>query len=252
MEKYNFKKIAEYKGRLIQKFAVPRQAGLVNELEGEIVFSEDYWDKAAFKGLEDISHIWLIYLFSENPDQEKFRPTVRPPRLKGDERMGVWATRSPNRPNRIGLSSVKLKSINWEKNRGPVLKVLGADLVDGTPILDIKPYIPYADIHDDARGGFAQEEPEKEKLKVFWNLDNSSEKSEKAYDDIDCSNGKALELESISASDRQTLEALLSLDPRPAYQNDAERIYGFTFLPYEIKFRVEAKNLYIVSVKYAE
>ncbi len=217
--------IARYEGPLSQKFGVPRQAGIVEEIPGRIIFEPDYRDKQAFRGLEEFSHLWLIWVFSENKIQDKFKPTIRPPRLKGVKRIGVWASRSPNRPNPIGLSAVKIESIDWDNELGPVISVSGADLVDGTPILDIKPYIVYADSIEGAKSGFAQEKPS-EKLDITWGIESP-----------------------FSVNDTAVLENILKQDPRPAYQDDANRVYGMEFMDKNIKFNVVDSKLTILEVE---
>ena len=208
------------------KFGVPRQSGLVNELTGRIVFEPEYRNADALRGLEGFSHIWLLWDFSEaHKEGEGWSPTVRPPRLGGNKRMGVWATRSPFRPNHIGLSSVRLINISPNTPEGPVLEVSGADLMDGTPIYDIKPYLPFTDSHPEATGGFAQEQNEAIKpLQV--QLPESLEQS--------------LPLEKLNA-----LKGVLAADPRPHYQNDPDRIYAMEFADMEIKFRVIGHTLIV-------
>ena len=209
------------------KFGVPRQSGLVNELTGRIVFEPEYRNADALRGLEGFSHIWLLWDFSEaHREGEGWSPTVRPPRLGGNKRMGVWATRSPFRPNHIGLSSVRLINISPNTPEGPVLEVSGADLMDGTPIYDIKPYLPFTDSHPEAKGGFAQEQNEAiEPLLV--QLPESLEQS--------------LSIEKLNA-----LKGVLAADPRPHYQNDPDRIYAMEFADMEIKFRVEDNILQVL------
>lgn len=208
------------------KFGVPRQSGLVNELTGRIIFEPEYRNADALRGLEGFSHIWLLWDFSEaHRENEGWSPTVRPPRLGGNKRMGVWATRSPFRPNNIGLSSVRLIGILPNTAEGPVLEVSGADLMDGTPIYDIKPYLPFTDSHPEATGGFAQEQNEAIKpLQV--QLSESLEQS--------------LPLEKLNA-----LKGVLAADPRPHYQNDPDRIYAMEFADMEIKFRVIGHTLIV-------
>lgn len=210
------------------KFGVPRQSGLVNELTGRIVFEPEYRNADALRGLEGFSHIWLLWDFSEaHREGEGWSPTVRPPRLGGNKRMGVWATRSPFRPNHIGLSSVRLINISPNTPEGPVLEVSGADLMDGTPIYDIKPYLPFTDSHPEAKGGFAQEQNEAiEPLLV--QLPESLEQS--------------LSIEKLNA-----LKGVLAADPRPHYQNDPERIYAMEFADMEIKFRVIGHTLIVLN-----
>lgn len=210
------------------KFGVPRQSGLVNELTGRIVFEPEYRNADALRGLEGFSHIWLLWDFSEaHREDEGWSPTVRPPRLGGNKRMGVWATRSPFRPNHIGLSSVRLINISPNTPEGPVLEVSGADLMDGTPIYDIKPYLPFTDSHPEAKGGFAQEQNEAiEPLLV--QLPESLEQS--------------LSIEKLNA-----LKGVLAADPRPHYQNDPDRIYAMEFADMEIKFRVIGHTLIVLN-----
>lgn len=225
-ESYNFNVIGHYKGDLSQKFGVPRQSRLV-DIPGEIHFSPEYWDRSAFKGLEQISHLWLIWVFSENKKSEKFQPTVRPPRLAGDRRIGVWASRSPNRPNQIGMSPVELRGFRWDKEQGPILEISGADLVDGTPILDIKPYIKYVDSIPEAESGFASDKPQA-KLEVTWN---------KSVEDV------------FDGNELDQLYSILAQDPRPAYQDDPERVYGMEFKGKNVKFQVEAGVAEITAVE---
>lgn len=210
------------------KFGVPRQSGLVNELTGRIIFEPEYRNADALRGLEGFSHIWLLWDFSEaHRENEGWSPTVRPPRLGGNKRMGVWATRSPFRPNHIGLSSVRLINISPNTPEGPVLEVSGADLMDGTPIYDIKPYLPFTDSHPEAKGGFAQEQNEAiEPLLV--QLPESLEQS--------------LSIEKFNA-----LKGVLAADPRPHYQNDPDRIYAMEFADMEIKFRVIGHTLIVLN-----
>ena len=207
------------------KFGLPRQSGLVEEIKGKIVFEKEYRVPEAFRGLSDFSHIWLLWEFSE-AKKENWSPTVRPPLLGGNKRMGVFATRSPFRPNSIGLFCVKLDKVAFEED-GPVLYISGADLMNGTPIYDIKPYLAYADAHPDAIGGFTENLDER-KLEV-----NIPEK-------LLCEIPDNLKTELIK---------VLSLDPRPSYIDDKDRIYGFNFSEYEIKFKVENKNLYVISIE---
>ena len=210
------------------KFGVPRQSGLVNELTGRIVFEPEYRHADALRGSEGFSHTWLLWDFSEaHREGEGWSPTVRPPRLGGNKRMGVWATRSPFRPNHIGLSSVRLINISPNTPEGPVLEVSGADLMDGTPIYDIKPYLPFTDSHPEAIGGFAQEQNEAiEPLQV--QLPESLEQS--------------LSIEKLNA-----LKGVLAADPRPHYQNDPDRIYAMEFADMEIKFRVIGHALIVLN-----
>ncbi|WP_296078800.1 tRNA (N6-threonylcarbamoyladenosine(37)-N6)-methyltransferase TrmO [uncultured Eubacterium sp.] len=206
------------------KFAVPRQSGLVNEIESQIIFEKEYSNKAAFKRIEEFSHLWLIWGFSLNSHQSTSL-TVRPPRLGGNEKVGVFATRSPFRPNPIGLSSVKLEKVIKDKNDNVTLIVSGADLVSGTPIYDIKPYITFSDCHTDAVCGFADEN-KNHKLKVIID------------DDI---------LNNIKKEKQNALKEILEGDPRPAYHEDG-RQYGFAFAGKEIKFTVTDNTLTVTEI----
>ncbi len=221
---FTLEPIAHIRSDFAEKFGVPRQSGLVSELEAEIVFAPPYRNPDALRGLEDFSHIWLIWVF-DRAIRETWSPTVRPPRLGGNVRMGVFATRSPFRPNPIALSCVELSGIA-QTTDGPILKVRGADLVNGTPILDIKPYIPYADSHPEALGGFAA-----------------------------VSAGAALDvtippelLERVPADRREALRGVLAQDPRPHYHNDPDRVYGFPFAGLEIRFSVSEGCLRVLDV----
>lgn len=207
------------------KFGVPRQSGLVEALEAEIIFEPPYREPAALRGLEGFSHLWLVWVFHQAAGRP-WSPTVRPPRLGGNRRMGVFATRSPFRPNPVGLSAVKLAGIEAAGPSGPVLRVRGADLVDGTPILDIKPYLPYADCIPEASGGFAPQP---------------------ALAPLTVEISPAL-LERVPPERREALEAVLAQDPRPRYQADPERIYGFTFAGLEVRFTVEGEWLTVREV----
>ena len=202
------------------KFGVPRQSGLVEALEALVVFEPEYRDPAALRGLEGFSHVWLIWVF-DRAAREGWSPTVRPPRLGGNARLGVFATRSPFRPNPIALSAVALAGIEKTREFGTVLRVRGADLMDGTPILDVKPYLPYADCRPEALGGFAAV-PAGEALAV------------------EC---PAELWERVPADRREALRAVLALDPRPRYQKDPERVYGFGFAGLEVRFSVEGEAL---------
>jgi len=197
------------------KFGIPRQSGLVQTLRSRIVFEPEFRNPDALRGLNEFSHIWLIWGFS-GAAQKTWSPTVRPPRLGGNTRMGVFATRSPFRPNGMGLSSVCIDGIDLQTPDGPVIDVLGADLMDGTPIYDIKPYLPYTDSHPDAAGGFASGAPTP-KLRV----------------DI----GDPL-LAQLPEAQRKPLLDVLAQDPRPPYQEDPNRVYGMAFAGFEIQFRV--------------
>ena len=221
--KKELKVIAHIKTDFKTKFGIPRQSGLT-DLEGLIIFEPEYRNDDALRGIEDFSHLWLIWNFSK-AKRDEWSPTVRPPRLGGNKRVGVFATRSPFRPNSIGLSSVKLLG-KIKTTEGTALKVSGADLMDGTPIYDIKPYLPYTDSHPDAIGGFADE-----KLKDNLEVDFPPEL-----------------LNKIPENKKSALLELLSEDPRPHYINDSERIYGFEFADFEIKFKVENTTLTVLEV----
>ena len=211
------------------KFGVPRQSGLVKELKGRIVFEPEYRNPEALRGLEGFSHIWLLWDFSEaHRDGESWSPTVRPPRLGGNQRMGVWATRSPFRPNNIGLSSVRISKIDLHTPEGPVIEVEGADLMDGTPIYDVKPYLPYVDSHLEARGGFTDNH-EWQRLQV----DISDEDAAR-----------------FGAEDLKVLKELLSLDPRPHYHQDGSREYGMPFKGFDIRFKVSNGVLSVISIEH--
>lgn len=206
------------------KFGVPRQSGLVDEVISTIVFEPEYRVPEALRGIEAFSHLWLIWNF-DRMDRETWSPTVRPPRLGGNRRIGVFATRSPYRPNPIGLSCVRLISVEKEKE-GTVLKVAGADLVNGTPIYDIKPYLPYADCITDASGGFTdQTEKRRVEVKIPAELE-----------------------EKMGSVSLQALKAVLSEDPRPAYQDNPEKIYAFEFGGKHIEFRVEQGILIVIAI----
>ena len=226
---YTIKPIAYIHSDFPDKFGIPRQSGLAASLKATVVFEPEFRSPEAFRGLEDYSHIWLIWGFSKNKDSG-WTPTVRPPRLGGNVRKGVFATRSPFRPNPIGLSSVKLENIELHKELGPVLHISGADLMDATPIFDIKPYLPYVDSHPDAANGFAGSV-------IDYVL------SVKCPDEL---------LSILPEDKRAALIEVLSEDPRPSYQDNPERIYGMRFSEYEVKFKVEQDVLYVISVEKEE
>ena len=218
--------IAKIHNDFKEKFGIPRQSGLSGELTSRIVFEPEYRNPDALRGIDGYSHLWLIWQFSE-AIREDWSPTVRPPRLGGNKRVGVFATRSPYRPNPIGLSSVRLEKIEVTESEGTVLIVSGADLLDGTPIFDVKPYIAYSDCHTDAVSGFA--DPVKEyALKVDF-----------------C---KEL-LSKVHISKQNSLIKILEQDPRPSYQNDPEREYGMRFADYEIFFKVDGDTLTVTRVE---
>lgn len=220
------KPVAKIQSDFPEKFGIPRQSGLVESLVSRVVFEPEFAVMDAVRGLEDFSHIWLIWEFSEAV-RDTWSPTVRPPRLGGNVRMGVFATRSPFRPNPIGLSCVKLLSVEQDPKLGPVLTVSGADLMNGTPIFDIKPYVPYADCHPDAVGGFTTK-VEMSPLTVYFPKDL---------------------LRLIPESKRQALIGVLEQDPRPRYQKDPKRIYGLSFADSEVHFSVQDGILTVISVE---
>lgn len=207
------------------KFGIPRQSGVVESLMGQVVFEPEYRNPDALRGLEGFSHLWLIWQFSANL-RDRWSPTVRPPRLGGNTRMGVFATRSPFRPNAIGLSCVKLERVELHTSEGPTILVSGADLMDGTPILDIKPYVPYADCRPEAKEGFTSAGWERT-LQV---------------------NFPPSLLEQVPAQCRDGLLGVLTNDPRPSYQNDPERIYGMPFGSQDIRFQVADGVLTVVEI----
>lgn len=225
MQIETMKVIARIRSDFPTKFGIPRQSGLVDELEATIVFEPEYQNPDALRGLEDFSHLWLIWQFSE-AIREDWSPTVRPPRLGGNIRMGVFATRSPFRPNPVGLSSVRILGIEQTESHGSVIRVAGADLMDGTPIFDIKPYIPYCDCHPDALGGFTQNADD-------FLLDVAIDDELKAK---------------ISENKLQSLLGVLSHDPRPSYQKDPDRIYGLKFAGYDVRFTVRDKVLTVCEI----
>ncbi len=216
--------IARIRNPYESKFGVPRQSGLVEQVVSTIVFEPEYRVAEALRGIEAFSHLWLIWAF-DRAEREEWSPTVRPPRLGGNQRIGVFATRSPYRPNAIGLSCVKLLGVE-KGNEGTVLKVAGADLMDGTPIYDIKPYLPYADCKPDATGGFT-DRTEKRTVQV----------------EIPEEIAKGMNTEELEA-----LKAVLREDPRPAYQDDPERIYAFEFGGKHVEFRVQNDLLMVTKL----
>ena len=219
------KQIAHIETEFPTKFGLPRQSGLVDGLRAAVVFEPEYRVDEALRGIEEWSHLWLIWEFSD-AKRENWSPTVRPPRLGGNTRVGVFATRSPYRPNPVGLSCVRLEKVEKTPDRGAVLWVRGADLKDGTPIYDIKPYLPYADSHPEAAGGFA-EAALSHRLQVEWDETVPSPFSEER---------------------RAALFEVLSLDPRPAYQNDPDRVYGFEFAGYTVRFSVDGNVLFVKEI----
>lgn len=229
MNDVSIRVIARMKSDFPTKFGIPRQSGLVDELRSTIIFEPEYRNPDALRGIEEFSYIWLIWQFSEAVRQD-WSPTVRPPRLGGNTRMGVFATRSPFRPNNLGLSSVKLLGVEHTKEYGTVLHVAGADLMDGTPIFDIKPYIPYSDSHPNASGGF----------------------TDQANDFLLDINFPENLLEIIPSEKQAAAIGVLSHDPRPSYQNQSDRIYGLTFSGFDIRFKVNGKNLTVLDVSKVE
>ncbi len=224
MEEHKIKVIAHIRSDFEEKFGIPRQSGLAQSARATIVFEPEFRNGDAFRGLEEYSHIWLIWQFSKAV-REEWSPTVRPPRLGGNTRMGVFATRSPFRPNSMGLSAVKLDKVEMDPELGPVLHVSGADLLDGTPIYDVKPYVKYADSHPEAECGFADTAGER-RVEVEF------------PDDL---------LDYVPADKRDALIEVLENDPRPSYQNDSERIYGLAFAGLNVKFTVDDGVLYVID-----
>jgi tRNA-Thr(GGU) m(6)t(6)A37 methyltransferase TsaA len=218
--------IAHIRTEFPTKFGIPRQAGLVDSLRATVVFCPPYRDPEALRGLDGFSHLWLIWEFSQ-ARRQGWSPTVRPPRLGGNARMGVFATRSPFRPNPIGLSCVRLEAVSPSGPEGPTLLVSGADLMDGTPIYDLKPYVPYADCHPEAVGGFAAQAPEG-RLTVD------------VPEDL---------LARLPEGRREALREVLAQDPRPSYQDDPQRVYGFGFAGAEVRFRVEGGRLIVLDIQ---
>lgn len=217
--------VAKIHTEFTDKFGIPRQSGLVSSLRGEIVFEPEFRSMDAIRGLEEFSHIWLLWEFSQ-AKRENYALTVTPPRLGGKERKGVFATRAPFRPNSIGLSSVKLEEIYEDEKRGPVLVVSGADLLDGTPIYDIKPYLPYTDAHPDAKGSFGEAHKEDEITVVF-----PEELQEKLPESL-----------------RQKVLEVLRQDPRAAYNKKPDYVYGMSFAGYDIRFIVSEDVLTVKDV----
>ena len=225
-EEINVKIIAKIYTEFDEKFGIPRQSGLVKETVGKIVFEPEYRAPEAFRGIEGYSHLWLIWQFSEAV-RDTWSPTVRPPRLGGNKRMGVFATRSPYRPNPIGLSSVRLIEVKETKDDGTVLIVGGADLLSGTPIYDVKPYLAFTDSHPEARGGFADEVVD---YKIEVEISDMAKKK-------------------LSADEEGKLVAILEQDPRPSYKADDERSYGMKFEGKEITFKYEESKLIVTDIE---
>jgi len=225
MDKREMKVIARIRTDFPEKFGIPRQSGILDTLESVIIFEPEFRNPDALRGIEGFSHLWLIWEFSESVTDE-WSPTVRPPRLGGNTRLGVFATRAPYRPNPLGLSSVRLLAVEKTEGAGTVLRVSGADLVDGTPIYDIKPYLAYTDSHPDALGGFA--EPLREhSLNVC------------IPDDLICK---------IPENKREALTEILRNDPRPGYQRDPKRVYKMSFAGYTVEFTVRDGNLNVIKI----
>ena len=229
---YTIEPIAHIHTAFEEKFGLPRQGSLVPGLTGVIRFVPKYRDPDSLTGLSGFSHVWLIWSFSENADiveKEGFTPMTRPPRLGGNAKIGIFASRSPFRPNSLGLSAVKIDSIDLEAKDGPLIYVSGVDMLDGTPIFDIKPYVPYADSIPDALGGFAQANvrEREEPLIVTW-MPGTKEK--------------------VPEEERENVRRLLALDPRPAYHADPERIYGMEYAGMDVRFRVKDNTLYVTEV----
>ncbi len=224
-----FKTIARIHTGFPEKFGIPRQSGIV-ETPGKIVFEPPYNNPDAVRGLDEFSHIWLIWQFSESV-RDDWSPTVRPPRLGGNTRVGVFASRSPFRPNPIGLSLVKLESIEYDHSLGPVLHVTGADILDGTPIYDIKPYLPYSEAKPDAEGGFAHRVMD-DSMQVVLTEDADLEPAKE-----------------IPEEDLYTIKKLLAQDPRPRYQDDPERVYGMSYGEWEVKFTAGDGVIMVKSIK---
>ena len=227
--------IAHFRSAFPTKFGVPRQSGIINELKGRIVFEPTYRNADALRGLEGFDYLWIIWEFSANKSAEERRasswqPTVRPPLLGGNTQMGVFATRSPYRPNPLGLSSVRIESIEITPNEGPVIHVLGADLMDGTPIYDIKPYVAYADSHPNVRSGFVDERRWQELTVVF------PEHLQKHF----------------TSNSLTALTRVLALDPRPQYQDNPEKTYGMPYEGYDVRFSVANGVLTVIEVKREE
>lgn len=216
--------IAHFRSPFSSKFGIPKQSGLVESLKGEIVFVPKYRNRDSLRGLDEFDYIWLIWGFSANPHKAT-APVVRPPVLGGNEKVGVFASRSPFRPNALGLSSVRVESVDMEMADGPVVGVLGADLMDGTPIYDIKPYVAYADCHDNVRCGFVDRSVNR-RLNVEMPADVA-----RLFDD----------------NSLMSLRKVLELDPRPRYQHDSGKTYGMPFAEYDIHFRVDGDTLIVVD-----
>jgi len=217
--------IAHFHSPFASKFGVPKQSGLASDLRGTIVFEPEWRNADALRGIEEFDYLWLIWAFSANRHQA-VSPVVRPPVLGGNVRMGVFATRSPFRPNPLGLSSVKLDHVEWATSKGPVIHVMGADLMDGTPIFDIKPYVAYADCHEGVRSGFVDSHP-MQRLTVVVPPEMEA---------------------ALGADATAVLRQVLALDPRPHYQNDANKTYGMPFEGRDVRFTVQGNVLTVVEI----
>ena len=224
MSEHIIKPIAHIRSDFATKFGIPRQAGIVQTLESTLVFEPEYRDAEALRGIEGFSHLWLIWQFSENL-RAGFSPTVRPPRLGGNERMGVFATRSPFRPNALGLSCVRLIGLEQTEEFGTVLHLAGADLMDGTPIYDVKPYVPYADCHPEALSGFAADSGKTLNVRFAEGLK-----------------------EKVPGGKLEALTGVLANDPRPRYQHDPERVYAMEFAGLDVKFSVDGEELTVKDI----
>ena len=224
MAEHVIKPIAYVRSDFSTKFGIPRQAGIVPELESVLVFEPEFRDAEALRGIKGFSHLWLIWQFSQNL-REGFSPTVRPPRLGGNERLGVFATRSPFRPNALGLSCVQLVAVEQMEGLGTVLRLRGADLMDGTPVYDIKPYVPYADCHPEALSGFAADSGKTLNVSFAEGLEKK-----------------------VPAGKRAALRGVLANDPRPRYQKDPQRVYAMEFAGMEIKFSVVGEELRVSEI----
>lgn len=217
--------IAHFHSPFASKFGIPKQSGLAPDLRGTIVFEPEWRNADALRGIEEFDYLWLIWAFSANRHQA-VSPVVRPPVLGGNVRMGVFATRSPFRPNPLGLSSVKLDHVEWATSKGPVIHVMGADLMDGTPIFDIKPYVAYADCHEGVRSGFVDSHP-MQRLTVVVPPEMEA---------------------TLGADATAVLRQVLALDPRPHYQNDANKTYGMPFEDRDVRFTVQGNVLTVVEI----
>ena len=225
MKEHTIRPVAHIESDFPEKFGIPRQAGIVDELRARVVFDGEYRNDEALRGIEGFSHLWLIWHFSE-AERNAWSPTVRPPRLGGNTRMGVFATRSPFRPNALGLSCVRLLGVEKREGSGTTLLVAGADLMDGTPIFDIKPYVPYADAHPEAAGGFAPDPGRT--LEVAF---------------------EAGQEEKVPREKRAALRGVLANDPRPRYQDDPERVYAMSFAGLTVRFRAGDRTLTVTEVE---